>query len=161
MGTNVETAETVMRRDTFKDQNEEEQEEAEDEAPPKVPTNLSEWNCDHIRIWLNSVSNMFNIEKMPSVQKFPRTGKELSQLSRRQFQRITGDSYMASILSRHLAFLQGKPDEMSEEEDNVDDETGSDVEEKLTSSQSKTSRSYPPNIVGKNHFINSSLLLLI
>ena len=39
---------------------------------------------------------------------------------------------------------------MSEEEDNVDDETGSDVEEKLTSSQSKT-RSYPPNIVGKNH----------
>ena len=45
-------------------------------------SDLSEWNCDHIRIWLNSVSKMFNIEKMPSVQKFPRTGKELRQLSR-------------------------------------------------------------------------------
>ena len=31
------TAETVMRQDTFKDQNEEDKEE-EDETPPKVPT---------------------------------------------------------------------------------------------------------------------------
>merc|ERR1711971_1257462 len=146
MGTNVETAETVMRRDTFKDQNEEEQEEAEDETPPKVPTNLSEWNCDHIRIWLNSVSKMFNIEKMPSVQKFPRTGKELRQLSRRQFQRITGDSYLASILSRHLAFLEGKPNEPLEMSEDEDDETGSEINVKVTSSQTKT----PPNIVEIN-----------
>ena len=38
---------------------------------------------------------------------------------------------------------------MSEDEDNIDDDTGSDIiEEKLTSSQSKTRSS--PNIVGKN-----------
>ena len=76
---------------------------------------------------------------------------------RRQFQRITGDSYVASILSRHLAFLQGRPDEMSEDEDNVDDDTGSDIiEEKLTSSQSKTRSS--PNIVGKNPNLENQTL---
>ena len=75
---------------------------------------------------------------------------------RRQFQRITGDSYVASILSRHLAFLQGRPDEMSEDEDNIDDDTGSDIiEEKLTSSQSKTRSS--PNIVGMNSDLETRL----
>jgi len=74
------SSDTVIHQDTSKEGNNENVEE--DEEPPKVPTNLSEWNCDHIRIWLNSVSKMFNIEKMPSVQKFPRTGKELRQLSR-------------------------------------------------------------------------------
>ena len=42
---------------------------------------LSEWNLNHIRIWLKSVSQMFEIE-MPKVQRFPKTGHELSALTR-------------------------------------------------------------------------------
>ena len=51
-------------------------------------------------------------------------------------------------MSRHLAFLEGKPNEpldISEDEDTQDDETGSEINVKVTSSQTKT----PPNIVGK------------
>ena len=44
-------------------------------------TDLSEWNRDHVRIWLKSVSQMFELE-MPKVQKFPQTGQQLSSLSR-------------------------------------------------------------------------------
>ena len=47
---------------------------------------------------------------------------------------------------------------MSEDEDNVDDDTESDiVEEKLTSSQSKTRSS--PNIVGKNPNLETRSLI--
>ena len=44
-------------------------------------TDLSEWNRDHVRIWLKSVSQMFDLE-MPKVQKFPQTGTQLSSLSK-------------------------------------------------------------------------------
>ena len=40
-------------------------------------SDISEWTSDHIAIWLRAVGKMFNIEEMPSVQRFPRTGKEL------------------------------------------------------------------------------------
>ena len=43
---------------------------------------LHEWNQGHIKFWLKKTSEMFNLPKIPSVQKFPKTGKELSELSR-------------------------------------------------------------------------------
>ena len=48
-------------------------------------------------------------------------------------------------MSRHLAFLEGKPNEPLEMSEDEDDETGSEINVKVTSSQTKT----PPNIVGK------------
>ena len=48
-------------------------------------------------------------------------------------------------MSRHLAFLEGKPNEPLEMSEDEEDETGSEINVKVTSSQTKN----PPNIVGK------------
>ena len=95
-------------------------------------TDLSEWNRDHVRIWLKSVSQMFDLE-MPKVQKFPQTGTQLSSLSRRDFERITGDKDTASVLYRHLGYIQGRPEvDLVSDADEEEDEELDELKEPLS-----------------------------
>ena len=95
-------------------------------------TDLSEWNRDHVRIWLKSVSQMFDLD-MPKVQKFPQTGTQLSSLSRRDFERITGDKDTASVLYRHLGYIQGRPEvDLVSDADEEEDEELDELKEPLS-----------------------------
>ena len=59
-------------------------------------------------------------------------------------QTITGDSQVASILAKHLAFIQGKP---FQEESDENSEIIEEVE--IPSTDIKTSQTPKPNMIGK------------
>ena len=90
---------------------------------------------------------MFDLE-MPKVQKFPQTGTQLSSLSRRDFERITGDKDTASVLYRHLGYIQGRPEvDLVSDADEEEDEELDELKEPL--SKPGLSQKY----LGK-HYIN-------
>merc|ERR1711963_1336165 len=99
-------SESLYEAETTSDKEEDLAEEVEIEEA-KVPTNLHEWNRDHIKVWLEKTTEMFDLPKMPSVQKFPKTGKELAELSRSDFQKLTGDTETAKVLADYLDDLKG------------------------------------------------------
>lgn len=91
---------------------------------------------------------------MPSVQKFPKTGAELCKLSKKGFQKITGDSHSAAILDKHLAFMQGKlhlKDEAHEEDFEVEElgDDQDDISHESSSQSSQKNSKTVPNIIGK------------
>ena len=82
--------------------------------------------------------------------------RETSELNyRRDFEQITGDSNSASILFRHLALIQGKPDpeegsDKEEEDDEVEVILGIHASGSQTSSSQNDEKEAPkPNIIGK------------
>ena len=90
---------------------------------------------------------------------------------RSDFEQITGDSNTASILFRHLAFIQGKPPPpeyhtASSEAEKEDNEENEETEEEIlssstgeiqqSSSQSDEQEALKPNIIGKKIYFKKS-----
>jgi len=107
---------------------------------------LHEWNQGHIKFWLKKTSEMFNLPKIPSVQKFPKTGKELSELSRSDFHKITGDIDTANTLAEYLDHIKGQVP--NDPNCNYEEATGSSKSSQKTE---ETKKKYP-NIVGEKIF---------
>merc|ERR1712079_150074 len=129
------------------DREESEAEEVEEpEVEQKVPTNLHEWNQGHFKFWLKKTSEMFNLPKIPSVQKFPKTGKELSELSRSDFHKMTGDIDTANTLAEYLDHIKGQVP--NDPNCNYEEATGSS---KSSQKIEETKKKYP-NIVGEKIF---------
>ncbi|XP_034944352.1 ETS domain-containing transcription factor ets-5-like isoform X2 [Chelonus insularis] len=67
-----------------------------------VPSNPSEWNAHHIASWVTWCSKTFAIDPLPLPDQLPLNGKELLEVSSKEWQKIPGGKYLA----RHLGYLK-------------------------------------------------------
>ncbi|EEB14762.1 conserved hypothetical protein [Pediculus humanus corporis] len=78
----------------------------EDEDMVFVPSDPAEWNSEHVSQWLNWTTKKFRLNPKPDCDKFPKTGVELCELTKSDFEKITGDQRSGELLAVHLAHLR-------------------------------------------------------
>ncbi|KAK6640488.1 hypothetical protein RUM44_012183 [Polyplax serrata] len=66
----------------------------------------AEWNSEHVTQWLSWTTTKFRLIPKPDALKFPKTGTELCELTKADFERITGDQRSGELLAVHLAHLR-------------------------------------------------------
>lgn len=71
-----------------------------------VVSDPAEWNSEHILQWLNWTTKKFRLTTKPDALKFPTTGTELCELTKADFEKITGDQRSGELLAVHLAHLR-------------------------------------------------------
>lgn len=79
-----------------------------DTNPVMVPTDPLRWEKQHVESWLDWVSKKFSLKSI-KVQNFPHKGQDLCELSREDFENLTGDCYAGNTLATHLSYLRGDP----------------------------------------------------
>lgn len=65
-----------------------------------------EWTSKHIKSWLEWSTKKFSLTPPPDAEKFPKTGNELCDLSRAEFEEKTGNSRNGTLLAKHIAHLR-------------------------------------------------------
>lgn len=65
-----------------------------------------EWNAIHIRSWLNWSTKKFSLTPSPDPEKFPKTGEELCEFSRADFEKCAGNARSGKLLAKHIAHLK-------------------------------------------------------
>ncbi|KAJ3631221.1 hypothetical protein MTP99_012363 [Tenebrio molitor] len=71
-----------------------------------VPSDPLEWTNTHIKSWLSWCSRKFSLNPKPDFEKFPKTGTELCELTRSDFETKAGCSRTGTILAKHIAHLR-------------------------------------------------------
>ncbi|XP_023311174.1 DNA-binding protein D-ETS-6 isoform X2 [Anoplophora glabripennis] len=120
--TSDKKTETATSSDSEKDIN---------DAMVLVPCDPQEWTSSHIKSWLEWSSRKFSLQPKPDPEKFPKTGAEICDLSRTEFETRAECSRSGTILAKYIAHLRhsvsGRSSsplnvECKEYEDDTDDE---------------------------------------
>lgn len=64
----------------------------------------TEWDTANIKSWLNWMTKKFNIDPSPTRSRFPKTGKELVEMSKAEFWVCAGSKYGGNKLAEYIAW---------------------------------------------------------
>lgn len=65
-----------------------------------------EWTTKHIKSWLEWSTKKFSLSPSPDPEIFPKTGIELCELTRAEFESKAGNSRNGTLLAKHIAHLR-------------------------------------------------------